>query len=190
MWTRVIMSAVVPFLDGHVHVIFQHVLTGECLMWTHALVTVIVPLLGGHVQVNQHILSMGMFDVNLEIDNEGRLKTKRYEKRDDFNFPFISRNIPVASAYEVYISQLIQYSRACGSYQDFLDRWLLLTRKLLSRGFLLFKLKSSLRKFYGRHHDLGNRYEHPCHKWPRICSTCRKQYPVLSSFMTNHRVCN
>jgi hypothetical protein len=63
-----------------------------------ALVTVIVPLLGGHVQVNQHILSMGMFDVNLEIDNEGRLKTKRYEKRDDFNFPFISRNIPVASA--------------------------------------------------------------------------------------------
>ena len=49
-------------------------------MWTHALVTVIVPLLGGHVQVNQHILSMGMFDVNLEIDNEGRLKMKRYEK--------------------------------------------------------------------------------------------------------------
>jgi hypothetical protein len=49
-------------------------------MWTHALVTVIVPLLVGHVQVIQHILSMGMFDVNLEIDNEGRLKMKRYEK--------------------------------------------------------------------------------------------------------------
>jgi hypothetical protein len=29
---------------------------------------------------------MGMFDVNPEIDNEGRLRTKRYEKRDDFNF--------------------------------------------------------------------------------------------------------
>ena len=127
--------------------------------------TVIIPLLGEHVQViYQHILSMGMFDVNPEIDNEGRLRTKRYEKRDDFNFPFICRNIPVASAYEVYLSQLIQYSRACGSYQDFLDRWLLLTRKLLSHGFLLVKLKSSLRKIYGRHHDLGNRYEHPCHK--------------------------
>jgi len=179
MWTRVIMTAVVPFLDGHVQVIFQHVLTGECLMWTHALVTVIVPLLGGHVQViYQYILSMGMFDVNLEIDNEGRLRTKRYEKRDAFNFPFICRNIPVASSYEVYISQLIQYSRACGSYQDFLDRWLLLKRKLLSQGFLMVKLKSSLRKFYGRH------------QWPRICSTCRKQFPVISSFMTNHRVCN
>jgi hypothetical protein len=56
------------------------------------------------------------------------------------------------------ISQLIQYPRACGSYQDFLDRGLLLTRKLLNQGFLLVKLKSSLRKFYGRHHDLVDRY--------------------------------
>jgi hypothetical protein len=53
-----------------------------------------------------------------------------------------------------YISQLIRYSRACGSYQDFLDRGLLLTRKLLNQGFLLVKLKSSLRKFYSRHHNL------------------------------------
>ena len=95
--------------------------------------TVIVPLLGGHVQViYQHILSMGMFDVNLEIVKEGWLRTKRYEKRDAFNFPFICRNIPVASSYEVYISQLIQYSRACGSYQGFPDRGLLLIRKVPS----------------------------------------------------------
>jgi len=26
--------------------------------------------------------------------------------------------------------------------------------------------------------------EHTCHKRPRICSTCRKHFPVLSSFMT------
>jgi hypothetical protein len=31
------------------------------------------------------------------------------------------------------------------------------TRKLLNQGFLLAKLKSSLRKFYGRHHDLVDR---------------------------------
>jgi hypothetical protein len=46
------------------------------------------------------------------------------------NFPFICSNIPVAPAYGVYISQLIWYFRACGSYQDFLDRGLLLTGKL------------------------------------------------------------
>jgi hypothetical protein len=61
-------------------------------------------------------------------------------------------------AYGVYISQLIRYSKACGSYQDFLDRGLLLTRKLLNQGFLMAKLKSSLRKFYSRHHNLVDRY--------------------------------
>ena len=44
------------------------------------------------------------------------------------------------------------------SYQDFLDRGLLLTRKLLNQGFLLVKLKSSLRKFCGRHHYYVDRY--------------------------------
>jgi hypothetical protein len=29
------------------------------------------------------------------------------------------------------------------------------------------KLKSSLRELYGRHHDLVDRYEYLCHKWPR-----------------------
>ena len=96
----------------------------------------------------------------------GRLRTKFYDKRDDFNFlivnfPFICSNIPASPAYGVYISQLIRYSRACGSYQDFLDRGLLLTRKLLNKGFLLVKLKSSLRKLYGCHHDLVDRYGIP-----------------------------
>ena len=49
-------------------------------------------------------------------------------------------------------------SRAYGSYQNFLDRGLILTRKLLNTGFQLVKLKSSLRKFNGRHHDLVDRY--------------------------------
>jgi hypothetical protein len=47
---------------------------------------------------------------------------------------------------------------ACGSYYNFIDRGLVLTGKLLSQGFLLVKLKSLLRKFYGRHYDLVNRY--------------------------------
>jgi hypothetical protein len=51
-------------------------------------------------------------DIHLEIDSEGRLRTKLYDKRDDFNFlivnfPFICSNIPAAPAYGVYISRLI-----------------------------------------------------------------------------------
>jgi hypothetical protein len=63
-------------------------------------------------------------DLNLEIDREGRLRTKPYDKRDDFNFhfPFICYNIPAAPAYVIYISQLIRYSRVCASYRDLLDR--------------------------------------------------------------------
>jgi hypothetical protein len=51
-------------------------------------------------------------------------------------------------------------------------------------------LKSSLGKFYSRHHDLVNLTEYLRHKWPKICSTCRKHFLVLSSFMTYNQVCN
>jgi hypothetical protein len=107
--------------------------------------------------------SASYLDLHLKIDSEDRLRTKLYDKRDDFNFPivnfsFICSNIPAAPAYGVYISQMIRYSRACGSYQNFFVRWLLLTRKLLNQGFLLVKLKSSLRNFYGRRYDLVDRY--------------------------------
>jgi hypothetical protein len=131
--------------------------------------------------------SASYLDLHLEIDSEGRLRTKLYDKRDDFNFPivnfpFICSNIPAAPAYGVYISQMIRYSRACGSYQDFIDRWLVLRRKLLNQWFISVKLKSSLRKL--------TVMEYLCHKWPRICSNCRKHFPVLSSFTTYYRVFN
>ena len=88
---------------------------------------------------------------------------KTFDERDDFNvpivnFPLICSNIPAAPAYGVYISQLIRYSRACGTYQDFLDRGFVLTTKLLNQGFLLVQFKSSLRKLNGPQHDLVYRY--------------------------------
>ena len=104
-------------------------------------------------------------DINLGIDNEGWLRTKLYDKRNYFNFPivnfpFIYSNNPAApgGGVYIYIFQLIRHSRPCGSYHDFLDRGLLLTGKLQNQEFLLVKLRSSLRKFYSRHHDLVNRY--------------------------------
>ena len=106
------------------------------------------------------------------------------------NFPFICSNILAALASGVYISQLIKYFRACGSYQDLLDRGLLLTRKQLNQGLLLVKLKSSLRKFYGRHHDLVDRYGISVSQMTMDMFHCRKLFSDLSSFMIYHRVCN
>jgi hypothetical protein len=74
------------------------------------------------------------------------------------DFPFACSNIPAAPTYGICISQLMRYSRACVSYPDFLDGRVLLTRKLLNQGFILVKLKSSLRKHYDHHHELVNRY--------------------------------
>jgi hypothetical protein len=50
--------------------------------------------------------SASYLDLHLEIDS---LRTKLYDKRDDFNFPivnfpFICSNIPAAPAYGIYIS--------------------------------------------------------------------------------------
>ena len=54
---------------------------------------------------------------------------------------------------ELYLSQLKRYSKVCGSYYHSL-----IEGKLLNQRFLVIKLKSSLRKYYVRHHDLFNCY--------------------------------
>ena len=72
------------------------------------------------------------------------------------NFP--CSNIPAAPVYGVYLSQLMHYFRACGSYHECLDIGLLLTKKLLYIGFLFAKLKSSFRRFYDHHNVLVNHY--------------------------------
>jgi hypothetical protein len=62
--------------------------------------------------------SASYLDILLNIDSSGRLTTSLYDKRDDFdfkivNFRFLCSNIPLSSAYGVYVSQLIRYARAC-----------------------------------------------------------------------------
>ena len=92
--------------------------------------------------------------------------THLYVKRDDFNFhitnfPFLSSNIPSSPAYGVFISQLIRYVRVCSSYECFILRAARLSSKLLGQGYVRERLKSSLRKFYGRYGDLIKYYEVP-----------------------------
>ena len=82
-----------------------------------------------------------------------------YDKRDDFNFhitniPFLSSNILSSPAYGVFISQLTRFARACSSYECFILRAARLSSKLLRQGYVMERLISSLRKFYGRYGDL------------------------------------
>ena len=74
-------------------------------------------------------------------------------------FRFLKSNIPSSQAYGVFISQLIRYARACSSYEFFILWAARLSSNLLGQGFVLERLKSSLRKFYGRYWDLIKHYE-------------------------------
>ena len=96
--------------------------------------------------------SASYLDLLLEYDREGRLSTRIYDKRDDFdfkivNFPYLCSNIPSSPAYGVYISQLIRYSRACSHYHDFLQRCVVLTENLLKQGYERYLLERAFKKF-------------------------------------------
>ena len=96
--------------------------------------------------------SSSYLDCYLYIVN-GKLTTRLYDKRDNFNFPivnfpFLSSNIPSAPAYGVYVSKLIHYARTC-SNQDFMERGKVLTIKLLSQGYQHIKLVAHLRSSMG-----------------------------------------
>ena len=108
--------------------------------------------------------STSYLDLLLSIWRDGQLHTSIYDKRDDFNFhitnfPSLSSNIPTLPAYGVFISQLIRYARACSSYGCFILRATRLSNRLLEQGYVKKRLKSSLRKFYGRCGDLIKQYE-------------------------------
>ena len=58
--------------------------------------------------------SASCLDIHPQIDNEGRLRTKLYDKRDDFNIPFVNSphiHLYVAKfqqhLHTAYMSQLI-----------------------------------------------------------------------------------
>ena len=110
--------------------------------------------------------SASYLDLLLSIGRDGQLHSSLYDKRDDLNFhitnfPFLSSNIPSLPAYGFFISQLIQYARARSSYECFIMRVVRLSNKLRGQGYVKERLRSSLRKFYGRYGDLIKQYEVP-----------------------------
>ena len=55
------------------------------------------------------------------------VKTKIYNKRDDFdfdivNFPFLDADVPRSTSYGVYISQFIRFARVSRHVDDFNSR--------------------------------------------------------------------
>ena len=109
-----------------------------------------------------HLANHFTIDLIFIIDG-GKLSTRPYDKRDDFdfhtvNFPFFSSNIPSGPSYGVYISQFIRYAQCCSLYDNLRNRHNCLEDRLLSQGYIALWLETSFKKFYGRYQDLIEKY--------------------------------
>ena len=93
----------------------------------------------------------------------GIVSSKIYDKRDDFdfeivNFPSLDGDVPRSPSYGVYFSQLIPFARVCSSVDDFNNRNLFLTAKLLKQGYRYHKIRKAFSKFYHLHSELIVKY--------------------------------
>ena len=92
----------------------------------------------------------------------GIVSSEIYDKRDDFNFeivnfPFLDGDVSRSPSYGVYISQLIRFARVCSNVDDFNNRNLFLTAKLLKQGYR-YKIRKAFSKFYHGHSELIVKY--------------------------------
>ena len=101
-------------------------------------------------------------DLHLSI-SDGFVKTKIYDKRDDFdfdivNFPFLDGDVRRSTPYGVYISRLIRFARVSSHVGDFHTRNKVLTANLLRQGYRYHKIRKAFSKFYRRHFDVMSKY--------------------------------
>ena len=113
-------------------------------------------------RANSSDSAASFLDLFLKITN-GTISTKIYDKRDDFdfdiiNYPDLHGDVPRATSYGVYISQLVRFARACTEVSDFNERNRIITSKLLSQGYKYHKLRKTLSKFSHRCGHLINKY--------------------------------
>jgi len=84
------------------------------------------------------------------------------------------------SLYSIYLCQF-----------ESIRSGLFVIKRQFQGNFLVVKLKSSLRKLYGRRHDLVNRHWMSMSKMTTVMFLCRDHNRVIpSSFVTSHRICN
>ena len=74
------------------------------------------------------------------------------------NFPFLDGDVPRSPSYGVYISQLIRFARVCSNVDDFNNRNVFLTAKLLKQGYRYHKIRKAFSKCYHRHLELIVKY--------------------------------
>lgn len=135
---------------------------------------------------NKHKLKCTFLDIEIRIVNDG-VKTKLYDKRNDFNFPIncfpdLSSNIHGKRTHGVLISQLLRYSRVCGNVVDFIHVSRRLISRLCNQGFDARLLRRKTCLFYDKYYHLIKRYDMTKRKMvSKLFSKCSRSDRSINS---------
>ena len=113
-------------------------------------------------ETTENNVGCSYLDIYFFRDDRNMIKSKLYDKRDDFNFPivnypFLDSNIAKGPTYGVYISRLIWlicFARACSYAEDFIIRHNCLIDKLLLQGFQKKILRRKFSNFFNKYSDV------------------------------------
>jgi len=114
-------------------------------------------------ETTESIDSVSYLDLLINIE-DSKFITKIFDKREQFNFtvinyPYMDSNIPVKPALGVYTSQLIRYAKICTKFEDFQERNLLITKKLLRQGYKYSNLVATFKKFHLKYNNILTKYK-------------------------------
>ena len=102
-------------------------------------------------QLERHLMRKKSIITGIRYLCGGKLSTRLYDKRDDFDFHIVNFPFFSSPSYGVYISQLIRYatccSHYCSHYNDFRYCHKYLVYRLLSQSHIACDLRSPLRNF-------------------------------------------
>ena len=106
-------------------------------------------------KANVSVSEASFLDLHLSV-SDGFVKTKIYNKREDFdfdivNFTLLDGDVPRSTSYGVNISQLIRFARVSSHVDDFNTRNKVWTATLLRQGYTYHKIYKAFSKFYQRH---------------------------------------
>ena len=104
------------------------------------------------LQANSSDTEALFLDLNLSIAN-GIVSSTIYDKWNDFyfeivNIPFLDGDVPRSPSYGLYISQLIRFARVCSNVDDFNNRNLFVTAKLLKQGYRHYKIRNAFSNLF------------------------------------------
>jgi len=112
------------------------------------------------------------------------------EHKRNEGYVIVSSNIPAAPAYGAYLSQLIHIPyRVVPIIFSLIKGWCK-QGTYWTKGSLWWSWSHHFQRFTVATMTWLTVTEHLCHKWPRICSVCRKHNHVLFPLTTYCWVCN